>query len=153
VQGSFGLRLPFLLNPDNTSPLRGEVLSGYKKQVTGRRRVELKKKKERNTKYQKKMEHKGVIGKSPRQLEQFFTKDCIVTMCLERLGSLTKYKLIVEPSAGDLAFVRQIPPAAPLHYMDIDSSDESHRCDFLTWVPPAPPPQLLPRSPMIVLFV
>lgn len=77
-----------------------------------------------------------VRGDRPRELDQFFTKPEVASKCVgflkERLGT---FDMIVEPSAGNGAFVDALKQAMVtenrLVYMDIDACDEKHRMNFL----------------------
>ena len=83
---------------------------------------------------------KGVIGKNPREFDQFFTKDCVAEKCVNYLESIIScdfdsFDCIVEPSFGQGAFVKaisnKISSKEKLIYVDIDSADEKYRYDFL----------------------
>lgn len=75
-----------------------------------------------------------VQGVTPRKLDQFFTKNAVAERCVgiltNELGiDISKIDLIIEPSCGDGAFVRALPKSVV--YIDIDSTDETRRKDFL----------------------
>jgi hypothetical protein len=79
-----------------------------------------------------------VFGKEPRELDQFFTKPDVVELCIEHLDKLfpidATFKLIVEPSHGNMAFVDALNKYKDiLIAMDIDSTNETTRRDFLQY--------------------
>jgi len=83
---------------------------------------------------------KGVRGKQPRELDQFFTKPHIAAECLQHIEDFLddtqidkEFGTIVEPSFGDGAFVDELLKlnAEKLIFVDIDAQDEQHRKDFL----------------------
>ena len=43
-----------------------------------------------------------------KALDQYFTKPEIVNLCLPKLGSLSQYDLVIQPSAGKGAFLNAI---------------------------------------------
>lgn len=54
-----------------------------------------------------------VQGFTPRQLDQFFTKASVVALCINHLNSilsksLSSFDMIMEPSAGNGAFVEEL---------------------------------------------
>ena len=83
----------------------------------------------------------NVIGKTPRELDQFFTKPELALQCVNDIENvldirLNEFDLIVEPSAGNGAFVDVISAIiegndCEFLYMDIDSKDKKFRHDFL----------------------
>ena len=84
----------------------------------------------------------NVIGKTPRELDQFFTKPELALKCVNEIEDilsirLNEFDLIVEPSAGNGAFVDAISSLidneSKLIYMDIDSKDKKFRHDFLKY--------------------
>lgn len=75
--------------------------------------------------------------------EQYFTPDDVARSCVDRLGTLfpiDSWDRIVEPSAGDGAFLRFLPPTTVA--IDIaPQADNIVSADFLTWMPePLPNP-------------
>ena len=81
---------------------------------------------------------KGVIGKNPRELDQFFTKDAVAVKCVKHLKGILSVTpdCVVEPSFGEGAFIKAILSNKmcskdKLIYVDIDSSEKCHRYDFL----------------------
>jgi predicted RNA methylase len=80
----------------------------------------------------------SVRGKTPRNLDQFFTLDSIAQVCVSNLKSafvsgrgLETLDFMIEPSCGTGAFVRALSGSRQLMYIDIDSTDETRRKDFL----------------------
>lgn len=73
------------------------------------------------------------------KLEQYFTTDTLVRKCLSALEShypLSSFDLIVEPGAGDGAFLAALPTKKTVA-MDIDPRHPSVVYgDFLSWSPP-----------------
>lgn len=67
-------------------------------------------------------------------MDEFFTKSDIVEYCLSKLN-LNVYNLIVEPSAGDGAFVRELVKTTPQKlYFDINPQHAAiQKQDFLEW--------------------
>lgn len=69
--------------------------------------------------------------------EQYFTPNDVARACVERLDSVfpvESFDRIVEPSAGDGAFLRFLPPTTVA--IDIEpQADNINRADFLTWMP------------------
>ena len=59
-----------------------------------------------------------------KALDQYFTKSEVVHRCLGRLGDLSRYDLVVEPSAGNGAFLRGINHGHKIG-IDIDPQHES----------------------------
>jgi hypothetical protein len=82
------------------------------------------------------MEGQHVMGKQPRELDQFFTKPDIAQMCvahLNRVFPISEFKSIIEPAHGNMAFVNALVEWKDVVVsMDIDAVDESKRKDFLT---------------------
>lgn len=83
----------------------------------------------------------NVIGKTPRDFDQFFTKPELAVNCVNDLESvlglsLDKFDLIVEPSFGKGAFVDAVLTKVDENKvicMDIDSTNEYTRHDFLKY--------------------
>ncbi len=79
---------------------------------------------------------KRIVGK-----EQYFTPDDVARSCVERVDRLfavSGFDRIIEPSAGDGAFLRHLPPTTIA--VDIEPQSESMvRADFVTWAPPPLP--------------
>ena len=78
----------------------------------------------------------SVIGKTPRELDQFFTTPNVALKCVNDLKSilttsLEDIDLILEPSAGNGAFVNALSGLKNMKFMDIDAVSNSHRSDFL----------------------
>lgn len=71
-------------------------------------------------------------------LEQYFTTDKLVDKCVYVIQSLydfDKFDLIVEPSAGDGAFLNRLPHQSTLA-IDIEPRHPSiEKADFLSWKP------------------
>lgn len=89
-----------------------------------------------------------------KELDQFFTRPDVAQWCLallvERIGSLSRFAAIVEPSVGGGAFFDQLPEDARVG-VDIDPKrSEFVRADFLSL---APEQIELPRDPGKVLVV
>ena len=59
-----------------------------------------------------------------KALDQYFTKSEVVYRCLGELGDLSRYDLIIEPSAGNGAFLQSINHANIIG-IDIDPQHES----------------------------
>ena len=82
------------------------------------------------------MEGVHVLGKQPRELDQFFTKPDIAQMCVAHLNKvfpISEFKSIIEPAHGNMAFVNALAEWKEVVVsMDIDAVDESKRKDFLT---------------------
>lgn len=84
------------------------------------------------------MEKQGVIGHTPRELDQFFTKPQVASECFGHLSAsittIDAFDHIVEPSFGNGAFVDVIPAEHKhkLLCMDIDAKD-ALRHDFLAY--------------------
>lgn len=85
----------------------------------------------------------GILGITPRELDQFFTKPEVAKECVQELISflesenLNVFEKIVEPSFGQGAFVNaikeHITDKLQLVIMDIDARDEQLRQNFLTF--------------------
>lgn len=78
----------------------------------------------------------GVIGKTPRKLDQFFTLDSVADECVDfvnRQLNNPSYGYIVEPSSGGGAFVKAAKKinVENLIHVDIDAKDIDRRKDFL----------------------
>jgi len=99
----------------------------------------------------------GVIGKTPRELDQFFTRPELASECIQLLtcllnsGDLTDFDTLLEPACGEGAFIyalsrlghvttTNVNKSDPLSCeatkinviaMDIDAKDEEMRQDFL----------------------
>jgi hypothetical protein len=71
--------------------------------------------------------------------DQFYTKECVAQSCIQHIQQLLPIAsnyLWIEPSAGNGAFLRNIP--FEKIGLDIDpKSEDILKQDYLTWVPPA----------------
>lgn len=77
-----------------------------------------------------------VRHKHQKHFEQYFTRKHIAQCCIDSIPfDLTSFDLVVDPCCGNGAF-SSLLPQRNLVYMDIDAADESHRRDFLTYLPP-----------------
>lgn len=82
-----------------------------------------------------------VVGKNPRGFDQFFTKPELAADCVNSIQEvleikLNEFKLIVEPSFGQGAFVKYLQKhvsEGKLLYMDIDAKNKKYRHDFLKY--------------------
>lgn len=97
----------------------------------------------------------AVGGAAPRDLDQFFTNARVVRRCLQFLDGvvpLREFARVLEPAAGDGAFVRGLlkagVPRSRIEYADVDALDPRHRADFLA--DPAPEP-LQPGDPPLLV--
>lgn len=83
----------------------------------------------------------GVVGETPKELDQYFTKQSIAIECVtQHLETLLKdsslglsvFSTILEPSFGGGSFLVALQKyASQLLYFDIDAVDEKHKRDFL----------------------
>ena len=82
----------------------------------------------------------NVRGRTPRELDQFFTNPEVAISCVKSLESILKGKIsdfsvILEPSFGKGAFVTALQESGVLtpnlKYIDIDAQEESFRRNFL----------------------
>lgn len=82
----------------------------------------------------------SIRGRTPRELDQFFTNSDVAISCVKSLESILKGKIsdfsvILEPSFGQGTFVRALKDSGVLtpnlKYIDIDAQEESLRRDFL----------------------
>lgn len=76
-----------------------------------------------------------IKGETPREHDQFFSKDetaaaCVAVLKSELVSSLDAFDMVLEPSCGEGAFVRAVTHPNLL-YMDIDAADDFIRRDFL----------------------
>lgn len=83
-------------------------------------------------------------------LDKFYTREPIALSCIEEVGLLrpwSEWTAVVEPSAGNGAFLKQIPCA---NRIGIDISPDSPgilKQDFLTWAPAEPGTYLVIGNP------
>lgn len=71
-------------------------------------------------------------GGNESDYDQFLTKHEVSEMCISFLSKLTNinlFDIILEPSCGNGSFLRYLP--SKTIYIDIDSTDENRRIDFL----------------------
>jgi len=87
---------------------------------------------------------RGVKGKTPELLDQYFTKPDVARRCVSFLKGLVDFGVldfILEPCFGEGAFVEALEEEVSkdvLHFIDIDAKDKTHRMDFLKdFKPPA----------------
>ncbi len=86
----------------------------------------------------------GVVGKTPRDYDQFFTKLSVSNECVNQLQDVLKidiasFDCIIEPSFGNGSFIYSLLEKTKgviidkLKYFDIDATDETRRLDFLMY--------------------